>query len=663
MRAVPENNTDPARAGTSAAGEQPPSSKGGLWRWVTSVRGTGGPLAALVALVVLLALLSGDFLTTNNLLNVGVQASVTAVLAFGMTFVIVSGGIDLSVGSIAGLSGIVTGWTATTAGVPMWLAVLAGVASGVLAGVVSGILITAGRMPPFIATLAMLSVARGLALVIADGRPIPVDGWLATLGSGELFGFLPYPVLVLIAAAVATGLILRRTYAGRAMYAIGGNPEAARLSGIRVNRQQVLVYALSGMFAAVAGILLAARLASAQPEAGTGYELDAIAAVVIGGASLSGGVGTAVGTLIGALILAILRNGLNLLDVSAFWQQVVIGAVIAAAVLFDTLRRRRRSGGKGGGPLRSPAVRKAGAAVLVLVVIAAGWAIVDRQRGGGVSGTRIALSLSTLNNPFFVDVREGAQEEADRLGVKLTVTDAGSDPSRQANDIQNAIARGVDAIVVNPVDSDAVVPSVQAANAAGIPVIALDRAPSGGIVVTTVASDNVEGGRLAARQLAELVGTGPVAVLEGKPGTSAARDRQAGFDEEIARHPGITVVASQPADFDRTKALDVMSNVLQSNPDIRGVFAANDEMALGAVKALGARAGGQIKIVGFDGTPDGLAAVEAGTVNADVAQQPTVLGVDAVRLAVEATGDSVLVDTAETGAVHSVPVRVVTADN
>ncbi len=533
---MPENNTDPARAGTSAAGKPPPSSRGALWRWVTSVRGTGGPLAALVALVVLLALLSGDFLTTNNLLNVGVQASVTAVLAFGMTFVIVSGGIDLSVGSIAGLSGIVTGWTATTAGVPMWLAVLAGMASGVLAGVVSGILITAGRMPPFIATLAMLSVARGLALVIADGRPIPVEGWLATLGSGELFGFLPYPVLVLIAAAIATGLILRRTYAGRAMYAIGGNAEAARLSGIRVNRQQVLVYALSGLFAAVAGILLAARLASAQPEAGTGYELDAIAAVVIGGASLSGGVGTAVGTLIGALILAILRNGLNLLDVSAFWQQVVIGAVIAAAVLFDTLRRRRRTGGKGGGPLKSPAVRKAGAAVLVLVVIAAGWAIVDRQRSGGASGTRIALSLSTLNNPFFVDVREGAQEEADRLGVKLTVTDAGSDPSRQANDIQNAIARGVDAIVVNPVDSDAVVPSVQAANAAGIPVIALDRAPSGGLVVTTVASDNVEGGRLAARQLAELVGTGPVAVLEGKPGTSAARD---GRPDSTRRSRGI----------------------------------------------------------------------------------------------------------------------------
>ncbi len=191
--------------------------------------------------------------------------------------------------------------------------------------------------------------------------------------------------------------------------------------------------------------------------------------------------------------------------------------------------------------------------------------------------------------------------------------------------------------------------------------IALDRAPSGGLVVTTVASDNVEGGRLAARQLAELVGTGPVAVLEGKPGTSAARDRQTGFDEEIARHPCITVVASQPADFDRTKALDVMSNVLQSNPDIRGVFAANDEMALRRVKALGPRAGGQIKIVGFDGTPDGLAAVEAGTVNADVAQQPTVLGVDAIRLSVEATGDSVSRTRVRPARCTACRLRVVTA--
>ncbi|MGI5122362.1 substrate-binding domain-containing protein [Marinactinospora thermotolerans] len=593
-----------------------------------------GALGGLIVLVVLLAILSPDFLTANNLLNVGVQASVVAILAFGMTFVIVSGGIDLSVGSVAGLAGIVTGWTVASGGLPMWLAVLIGLAAGALAGLASGLLITIGRVPPFIATLAMLSVARGLALVISGGKPITLDGWLGEFGAGTLFGFLPYPVLVMLLIGLVTAFVLRRTYSGRAMYAIGGNAEAARLSGIKVGRQQLVIYALSGLFAAVAGILLASRLSSAQPEAGTGYELDAIAAVVIGGASLSGGVGSAMGTFVGALILGVLRNGLNLLNVSAFWQQVIIGVVIAIAVLSDTLRRRRRGGGPR--PTRSPAMRRGVAAVLVVILIGAGWAVYQRQSGDGAERPTVALSLSTLNNPFFVDVRAGALEEAERSGVDLIVSDAGDDSSRQANAVQDAIARGVDAIVVNPVDSDAIVPSVEAANRAGIPVIAVDRAPNGGDVVTTIASDNVEGGRMAARELADLVGSGPIAVLEGQPGTSAARDRGQGFTEEIAEHSGIDVVASQPADFDRTKALDVMQNMLQANPDIEGVFAANDEMALGAAKALGGRAGEEVVIVGFDGTPEGLAAVEAGTLNATVAQQPRMLGEAAVGAALDA---------------------------
>ncbi|MER7083119.1 ribose transport system permease protein [Saccharopolyspora kobensis] len=627
-------------------------------RWRAALGRAGGPLGGLVVLVVLLALLSPDFLTANNLLNVGVQASVVAVLAFGMTFVIVSGGIDLSVGSVAGLAGIATGWAVTSAGLPLWLAVPVGLAAGALAGLASGVLITAGRVPPFIATLAMLSVARGLALVISDGRPIGVDGWLTEIGSGELFGVLPYPVLVMLAIGLITAFVLRRTYTGRAMYAIGGNAEAARLSGIKVTRQRLLIYALSGLFAAVAGILLAARLSSAQPEAGTGYELDAIAAVVIGGASLAGGVGSALGTFVGALILAVLRNGLNLLDVSAFWQQVVIGAVIAAAVLFDTVRQRRRSGRRGPGLLRTPAVRRATAAVTALLVVAAGWAVYQRQNAADDGRLQIALSVSTLNNPFFVDLREGAQEEADRLGVDLRVTDASEDASQQANAVQNAIAQNVDAIVVNPVDSDAVVPSVQAANAAEIPVIGVDRAPSDGIVVTTVASDNLAGGRLAAQQLAQLVGSGPVAVLEGQPGTSAARERGQGFTEEIRNHPGIQVVASQPADFDRTRALDVMQNIAQAHPEIRGVFAANDEMALGAITALGSRAGTDVKVVGFDGTPEGLAAVQAGTESADVAQQPKLLGKAAVEQAVRAARAHDL----GPGAPTNIPVQVVTKE-
>ncbi|MER5997833.1 ABC transporter permease [Nonomuraea angiospora] len=298
-----------------------------------------GALAALVVLVVALSLLSPDFLSVTNLLNVGVQAAVTAILAFGQTFVIVTSGIDLSVGSVAALSAIVLAWTASVAGLPWPLATLVSLLVGVVCGLVNAVLIAYGRLPPFIATLAMLGVARGLALVISAGSPIPMPDAVSHLGD-TAGGFLPVPVIVMVVMGVIAAVILNRTYAGRAMYAIGGNEEAARLSGIKVGRQKLITYALSGGFAAVAGIVLASRLASAQPQAAAGYELDAIAAVVIGGASLSGGKGRALGTFVGALILAVLRNGLNLLSVSAFWQQVVIGVVIALAVLVDTLRRR-----------------------------------------------------------------------------------------------------------------------------------------------------------------------------------------------------------------------------------------------------------------------------------------------------------------------------------
>ncbi|GAA4222071.1 hypothetical protein GCM10023075_12250 [Streptosporangium album] len=301
--------------------------------------GENGALVALVVLAAALSLLSSDFLAVTNLLNVGVQAAVTAILAFGATFVIITGGIDLSVGSVAALSAIVLAWTATDTGLPWPLAVVIALAVGLACGLVNAALIAYGKLPPFIATLAMLGVARGLALVISQGSPIAMPETVSHLGD-TIGDYLPVPVIVMLLMGVITAVILNRTYSGRAMYAIGGNEEAARLSGINVNRQKLITYALAGLFAAVAGVVLASRLASAQPQAAAGYELDAIAAVVIGGASLSGGKGRAFGTFVGALILAVLRNGLNLLSVSAFWQQVVIGVVIALAVLLDTLRRR-----------------------------------------------------------------------------------------------------------------------------------------------------------------------------------------------------------------------------------------------------------------------------------------------------------------------------------
>ncbi|XQE83195.1 substrate-binding domain-containing protein [Streptomyces microflavus] len=621
-----------------------------------------GALSALVVLVVAMSLLSGDFLTTQNLLNVGVQAAVTAILAFGVTFVIVSAGIDLSVGSVAALSATVLAWSATSAGVPVVLAVVLAIVTGIACGFVNGALISYGKLPPFIATLAMLSIARGLSLVISQGSPIAFPDSVSRLGD-TLGGWLPVPVLVMIAMGLITALILGRTFIGRSMYAIGGNEEAARLSGLRVKRQKIVIYALSGLFAAVAGIVLASRLVSAQPQAAQGYELDAIAAVVIGGASLAGGVGKASGTLIGALILAVLRNGLNLLSVSAFWQQVVIGVVIALAVLLDTLRRKAGSGtapsagtapgAPGSG--RRGAFKFAGAALAVAVVVG-GVSYFNSGSSGGT--TKVGMSLSTLNNPFFVQMKDGAQAEAKKAGIDLTVTDAQNDASQQANQLQNFTSSGVASIIVNPVDSDAVGPGVRSANKADIPVIAADRGVNKADTATLVASDNVAGGRLAADALADkLGGKGSIVILQGTAGTSASRERGAGFAEGLKAYPDIKVVAKQPADFDRTKGLDVMTNLVQSHPGITGVFAENDEMALGAVKALGSKAGTSVSVVGFDGTPDGLKAVGAGTLYASVAQQPSELGRIAVQNAVKAAKGDTVEKTVK------VPVKVVTREN
>ncbi|MFG2518751.1 substrate-binding domain-containing protein [Streptomyces sp. NPDC048527] len=620
-----------------------------------------GALSALVVLVIAMSLLSGDFLTTQNLLNVGVQAAVTAILAFGVTFVIVSAGIDLSVGSVAALSATVLAWAATSEGVPVWIAVILAVVTGIACGFVSGALISYGKLPPFIATLAMLSVGRGLSLVISQGSPIPFPSSVSRIGD-TLGGWLPVPVLVMIVMGLITALILGRTFIGRSMFAIGGNEEAARLSGLRVKRQKVVIYALSGLFAAVAGIVLASRLTSAQPQAAQGYELDAIAAVVIGGASLSGGVGKASGTFIGALILAVLRNGLNLLSVSAFWQQVVIGVVIALAVLLDTVRRKAGATPTATGAASGPGGSKGKQAAQYVIAAVVAAAIIGGislwNNGSSGKSAKLGLSVSTLNNPFFVQMKAGAQAEAKKEGIKLTVTDAQNDASQQANQLQNFTSEGMSAVIVNPVDSDAVGPAVRGANKADIPVVAADRGVNKAKTATLVASDNVAGGRQAAKTLADkLGGNGKIVILQGTAGTSASRERGQGFAEGIKAYPGIKVVAKQPADFDRTKGLDVMTNMLQANAGVDGVFAENDEMALGAVKALGSKAGKSVAVVGFDGTPDGLKAVEAGTLYASVAQQPKELGRIAVQNAVRAAKDKKVEEMVK------VPVKVVTSKN
>ena len=265
----------------------------------------------------------------------------------------------------------------------------------------------------------------------------------------------------------------------------------------------------------------------------------------------------------------------------------------------------------------------------------------------------VTLALSTQTNPFFVQLRDGAQDKADELGIALNVQDASDDAATQIDQLNNAITSGTDAVIVNPTDSDAVVPAVEALNNASIPVIAVDRSSNGGDVASFISSDNVAGGKQAADELAKAIGEeGEILILQGIAGSSASRDRGKGFKEGIANYPNIKVVGEQTANFDRTEGLNVATNLLQAYPNVKAIFAENDEMALGAIEALGDRAGKDVMVIGFDGTTDGLKAVTDGRMHATIAQQPGQLGARAVEEAAKLLRDE--------DATAIVPVDVVT---
>lgn len=327
---------------------------GGAFSAVSSLHRLSAILTLLL-LVLGFSLASNAFLSVNNGLTILLQTSVIGLLGIGMTMVIITGGIDLSVGSVLALSGVMSAF-AVKAGIPVIPAMSVGVLAGAACGAFNGVVITKFRIPPFVATLGMMLIARGLALQLTGAAPISQLGEaFGRLGNGALFrvvemqpnGFprvvfpgIPYPAILLLVVAIGAAYILRRRVIGRHIYATGSNEEAARLSGVRVDRTKLYAYTMSGALAGLAGNVLMSRLVTAQPSEGVMYELDAIAAAVIGGASLSGGVGAISGTMIGAFIIGILRNGLNMAGVSAFIQQIVIGFVVIGAVWIDQMRNR-----------------------------------------------------------------------------------------------------------------------------------------------------------------------------------------------------------------------------------------------------------------------------------------------------------------------------------
>jgi len=309
------------------------------------------PLIALLVMVIALSLLSDKFLTISNQRNILLQISVNLCLSIGMTLVILTGGIDLSVGAILALAGAVAasllknGLALKTVGVVLQFtpfgAVIAGIVTGLALGLFNGLVITRFKLPPFVATLGMLSIGRGLTMLWTGGFPVTGLGdQFDFIGTGIFLG-VPMPVWISAALVTLFYIISRRTTLGRYIYAVGGSEKATAFSGINVNHVKLWVYALGGALAAIAGLVVTARLDAADPKAGLGYELDSIAAVVIGGTSLSGGRGSILGTVLGCLIIGVLNNGLFLLDVSPFWQQVVKGFVILAAVALDKMGSRR----------------------------------------------------------------------------------------------------------------------------------------------------------------------------------------------------------------------------------------------------------------------------------------------------------------------------------
>jgi len=305
--------------------------------------------ASLIVLVIVFSLASPNFFQTSNILAILQATSVNGVLAIAATLVIITGGIDLSVGTLMTFCAVMTGVILTYLGLPLLLGVAAAIVTGTFAGFVSGTLVAKMKIPPFIATLGLMLILKGLSLVVSGTRPIYFNDTPGfdqiSRGSliGEVFPAVPVPngVLILFVVAGVTAFVLSRTALGRYCFALGSNEEAVRLSGVNTDRWKIAIYSLAGGIVGIAGLLIASRLNSAQPALGLGYELEAIAAVVIGGTSLSGGRGTILGTLIGALIMAVLLNGLRILSVPQEWQTVVTGVIIIMAVYADNLRRQK----------------------------------------------------------------------------------------------------------------------------------------------------------------------------------------------------------------------------------------------------------------------------------------------------------------------------------
>lgn len=655
-------------------------------RWSATSHGRARmvTMITLAWMVTCLGVASPHFLTADNLLNVLQQSAINAVLGIGLTFVIISGGIDLSVGSVLSLSGLMVA-DALVHGHGVPVSVGLGVLTGCACGLFNGVITTVTRIPPFITTLGMMLMARSVGKIYSGAKPISDLPAPFHIFASDVFG-IPVFILAVVVLYALAHFILTRTKLGRYTYAIGGNEQATWLAGVPIATYKIAIYTLSGFMAAVAAVLMTARLNAASPLAGEMYELYAIAAAVVGGVSLVGGEGGVLGTLIGALVMGMLRNGLNLLNVPSAWEGVVVGGVLIVAVAVDRARHRRDDGMG-----RTRARRVAGHSAqrgqwirfskVVLGVSAAAASLAFAVHYRGVQGSSdvgkenslvIALIPKAHGSPFFGAMQRGAEAEAARLGVRLITLapERETDVERQHQIIENLIEQGVKGILLTPSGAKELLPAIRKANAAHIPVLILDskidEALAQRMGVTTlgfIGSDNVHGGELAGEGLIKALLELPsahavnanrsgqdighdivqdekthlgasqqgsvhhVGIIEGIPGHETSESRKKGFVDAIAAVPAIRVVASQPGHCERERGYVVAQNMLQAHPDLDGIFATTDEMALGAMEAVeAAHRLGKVRVVGYDANPDALTSVRAGRLLGTVAQFPSEMG-------------------------------------
>ena len=573
---------------------------------------------------------SNRFLSFSNLEAVLLGMSLDGLIAIGMTFVIITGGFDLSVGSTFALGGLVVG-ELLQAGYSPVLAIAAALFAGALVGLFNGLVITKVKVNPFVTTLGSMTIVRGIVLLQTQGNSLTgFPSGFVELGQGKAFGVF-YPVIIMLVFLLIADILLRKARFLRKTYYIGGNEEAARLSGIDVDNVKTWMYVITGMLSALAGIISTAKTESTSPIAGTGAELRIIAAVVVGGASLTGGRGTIFGTFLGLMLTSIITSGLGFLRISFYAEGIVSGTILVFAVMLDQLTRERlrlfiRFLTTTRAKRMERVINVILSVVVVLLLIFRPWGSVPQSsaelHGSAKSNEEYVFLGVSVGNPYWVDARLGLEDKAKMLGVKSEIRGpTGNDPNQQVKEFEQLLARKPAGILIAPA-SDALRPVIDRAVDEGIPVICIDTDDPKSKRYTYIGTDNYNAGSQTGRMLARAIGgKGEVALLT-VPGQSNHEDRAHGCRDVLAGYPEITIVKIGNDLALSAEAEKVARSILQAYPDLAGfgcTDAAGGEGCAVAVREAGKI--GKVKIVAMDRNETTLDYIDQGIIDASIAQR------------------------------------------